>query len=180
MTHALMVGLLVSFVFFIAIGLWNTRARSVRQLPMENWSQLAAKLKPVDRKGITVLALDYLHFSSDEITRSDEDIWKLVGGVEGLARMRDNADVLIAMAYYACKWDSDESIAVAERMRRDGIALKRAVVALGLRKICGYGRAGVSDYVQEAAMSYYLMMKRLLRLYERSNNSMYKTLTKTV
>jgi hypothetical protein len=58
--------------------------------------------------------------------------------------MRANSDVLIALATYAQRWNLDEGLVVAERMRRDGMALRRAVVGIGLGMTCGYGKRRVT------------------------------------
>ena len=86
--------------------------------------------------------------------------------------MRANSDVLVALATYAQRWNL-EGLVVAERMRRDGLALRRAVVGIGLGMTCGYGKRRVSSYVHEAASAYYLMRLRLLALYETSHAARY-------
>jgi len=80
----------------------------------------------------------------------------MIDRAEGLSRTRANSDVLIALATYTQHWNPDEGLIVAERMRRDGLALRRAVVGIGLGMACGCGKRRVSSCVHEAASTYYL------------------------
>ena len=90
--------------------------------------------------------------------------------------MRANADVLIALAAHAQEWSPEEGVIVAERMRRDGLALRRAVVGLGLGMTCGYGKGRAASYISEAASAYYLMRLRLLALYQTTHAARYPSL----
>jgi hypothetical protein len=141
-----------------------------------SWEALLSKLKPVDIDAITAAAVEHLNPGSSEAEMKPEDIWNLIGRAEGLTRMRANSDVLIALATYAQQWNYEEGRAVAERMRRDGMALRRAVVGIGLRMTCGYGKARVPSYVHEATSAYYLMRLRLLALYRVSHSARYSNL----
>jgi hypothetical protein len=48
------------------------------------------------------------------------------------------------------------------------MALRRAVVGIGLGMTCGYGKGRVASYVHEAASAYYLMRLRLLASIRRA------------
>ncbi len=171
--------LICTFALFLLFGLWRATIQS-RQLSQPTWQEIAARLQPVSKDGIRALALDYLEPAVAISDRSYEEIWDMVGGVEGLKRMKENAEVLIALASYAQRWNHDESVIVAERMRRDGQALRRAVVGFGFAITCGYGRARVLAYVHEAASSYHLMRERLLALYQHSHAGLYPALQDSV
>lgn len=160
---------------FLLAGLVRAQRRA-RQLSFLTWKELVAQIQPVKNEGITALALDYLQPADTQTGRPAEEMWDLVGGAEGLTRMKNNADVLIALASYAQSWNLIESNVVAARMRRDGLALRRAVVGLGLGVTCGYGSHRGPEYLHEAASSYYLMRKRLLSLYKNNHGSLYTTL----
>ena len=101
----------------------------------------------------------------------------MVGGSEGLAQMRANADVLLALAGYAQQWNFEESVIVAERMRRDALTLRRATFRIAFGLLFNYGKARGPFYVQEAASAYYLMRVRLLALYETSHAGRYPGLS---
>jgi len=168
---SLLIGIPLILLFGLARARWRTR-----QLSFLTWKQLVEQIQPVKNEGIQTLALDYLEPTHNQTGRNMEEMWDLVGGTKGLKRMKNNADVLIALAEYAEGWNTDESAIVAARMERDGLALRRAVVGLGLGITCGYGNQRVSGYLQEAASSYYLMRKRLLLLYKSSHSGLYPCL----
>ena len=166
---------LITLALILVLGLWRSTIKS-RRLSLLTWNELAGKLQPVHRDGIRRLALEHLEPAVADAGRRPDEIWEMVGGIDGLTRMRENADVLIALASYAQRWSNDESVLVAERMRRDGLALRRAVVGLGIGVTCGYGGARASAYVHEAATSYWLMRERLLALYKISHGGIHPIL----
>jgi hypothetical protein len=167
--------LLVAVFLFLAFGLVRTQL-SARRLSTLSWEDLLAKLEPVETDGITALAVEYLNPGNLQMEIKPDDIWNMIGCAEGLSRMRANSDVLIALATYAQRWNLDEGAIVAEQMRRDGMALRRAVVGIGLGMTCGYGKGRVTSYVHEAASAYYLMRLRLLALYKTSPAGRYPSL----
>jgi hypothetical protein len=167
---------LLGVVFiFLAFGLVRTQV-DARRLAGLSWEDLLAKLEPVETDGITALAVEYLNPGNSQMPIKRDDIWNLIGCAEGLSRMRANSDVLIALATYAQGWNLDEGAIVAEQMRRDGMALRRAVVGIGIGMTCGYGKGRVPSYIHEAASAYYLMRLRLLTLYQSSHAGRYPTL----
>jgi hypothetical protein len=164
---------------FLAVGLVKTQW-SARRLSELNWEDLLTKLKPVETDGITAVAVEYLNPEEFQMEMKQTDIWCMIGGAEGLARMRANTDVLLALAAYAKRWNPDEGGAVAERMGRDAMALRRAVIGIGLGMTCGYGKRRVSSYIFEAAGAYYLMRQRVLALYRASHSGLYSNLANAV
>jgi hypothetical protein len=167
--------LLLAAFIFLALGLVRTQL-SARRLAALSWEDLLTKLEPVETDGIAALAVEHLNPGGSEAGMKPDDIWNMVGRAEGLSRMRAKSDVLIALATYAQRWNLNEGAIVAEQMRRDGMALRRAVVGIGLGMTCGYGKGRVPSYVHEAASAYYLMRLRLLALYQTSHAGRYPTL----
>lgn len=167
--------LLALAIVFAVVALTRTRIK-VSQFSAENWDDLVAKLEPVPFNELSIVALDYLQPTRGQIAIETNQIWELVGGSEGLRRMSTNAEVLIALAGYAQRWNRQEGVIVAERMRRDGVALRRATRKLSLGFLLGYGGASGPFNVQEAASAYYLMRQRLLALYETSHAGRYPRL----
>ncbi len=145
-----------------------------------DWDTLIARLQPVPAAGITRIALEYLQPAHSQTATEPEEIWRTIGGAEGLARMRNNAEVLLALASFAQHWNHPESIIVAERMRRDGLALRRAAWRITLTAQFGIGRLSGPFYLHEAASAYYLMRQRLLVLYQTSHTSRYPQLAAAV
>lgn len=143
------------------------------KLTKGTWNELVAGLSAIEMGNVRVVARDYLNPHKGQIDHSPGEIWKLVGGIEGLQRMNDNANRMLALAAFAQQWNHDEAAIVAEQMRRDAVALRKAVlrVELGLVPHRLFRKWQMASFLsaQEAASSYYLMRQRLLALYETSH-----------
>jgi hypothetical protein len=94
--------------------------------------------------------------------------------------MRENAEIMLALAAIAQRWNFAEAVIVTERMRHDAVLLRRAVrrVELGMRhgRLLERLRLTLPMHAQEASSAYYLMRQRLLALYETSHISRYPVL----
>lgn len=142
---------------------------SIHRLRSANWELLVAKIHAVPRQGLEMVALDNLQPCVNQLQLEPPDMWQLLGGIEGLEHMRENAQILITLAAYVQRWNYAEATIVAERMRRDAVRLKRAVLHIRLEMFLRSKWLRVPFYVHEAATSYYLMTRRLLALYESSH-----------
>lgn len=160
--------LALSGAFFLLLMLLVRGHFTETKLSHMSWEELLAELQPVQSAGINSAALEYLQPVRPQIATEPSELWKMIGGAEGLGRMRSNADVLLALAAYAQQWNFDESVIVAERMRRDSLALRRAARVVACTVFLGVGRSRGAFYMHEAASAYYLMARRLLALYEAS------------
>lgn len=158
--------------------------RSALKLSQRTWNELVAEVQFIDFRGVSLVARDFLDPRRGQIDMQPDEIWTLLGGDDGLRIMRANADRLIALAAFAQQWNLEESVIVAERMRRDGLRLRSAVrrIQLGMLSQIVTGRHWVSVpfQLQEAASSYYLMRQRLLALYETSHIGLYPQLVQAV
>src|ERR1700735_5137382 len=120
MAVAVFIGILIAGFAYVHAS--ATKLRSV------TWECLIAKILPVtSSSGIVVVAMDNLQPGSNQIELEPEDMWRMLGGVDGLATMQRNAETLIALAAYVQRWNYTEATVVAERMRRDAMQLKRAI-----------------------------------------------------
>ncbi len=141
-----------------------------------SWEELIAKLEPVPVHGIARVAVDYLQPGKGQIAIEPAEMWSLIGEWEGLRKMQINAEVLISLAGMAQQWNFNEAVIVAERMRRDGLALRQAAQRVELALIFGYDRVKAPFSIQEVASAYHLMRERLLALYETSHAGRYPEL----
>lgn len=160
----------LSLVLLSALAVVLSRKTSVH-LSRSTWEDLVARLRPVPNAGITKVAWEYLNPTKGQVATEPGELWTAIGSSEGLEAMRSNADVLIALAAYTEQWNRVEGRIVAERMRRDGLALRKAVRRLTLFVHFGIGTRHAAFCIHEAASSYYLMRQRLLALYETSHVS---------
>lgn len=155
-------------VFFLGFAFIRTRLRASR-LSKLSWDELIAKLAPVASKEIMEIALIYLHPSKNDRQFNSQELWSMIGESTGLENMYANAQILIALAGYAQRWNPEESALVCERMRRDGMTLRRATLGISVGASLGSESISPPSTIQEAASAYYLMTQRLLVLYEKSH-----------
>jgi hypothetical protein len=153
---------------------------SANRLARCNWDELVAQLHPIESEGIITVALNHLAPSKDQLTLQPETMWTLLGGLEGLQRMRENGRILIALASYVERWNFDEGVIIAERMRRDGLQLRRSVTRIMIETFLGMKQVRIPFYLHEAASAYYLMRQRLLVLYETNHAGLYPRLAETL
>jgi hypothetical protein len=154
--------------------------RSSRKSAQLSWHDLVASLQRLDMAEVSAVAIDYLTPRRGQIDMDTQHIWKSLGGYEGLKKMRQNAEIMLALAAYAQQWNFEEAVIVTERMRMDAVSLRRAVrnVELGLLPAQLLPRFCLTLplHAQEASSAYYLMRQRLLALYETSHICRYPAL----
>ncbi|MGB9406856.1 MAG: hypothetical protein WCA89_04920 [Terracidiphilus sp.] len=154
--------------------------RSSRKISQLDWHELVAGLQRLDMTELSAVAIDYLTPRRGQIDMEPKEIWNSLGGYEGLKRMRQNAEIMLALAAYAQRWNFEEAVIVTERMRMDAASLRRAVrrVELGMlpAQLLLRFRFTLPLHAQEASSAYYLMRQRLLALYETSHVSRHPAL----
>jgi len=160
----------------VLVVLFVRGAHKKNHLADASWDQLVGRLASVPIEGVAKVATDYLQPRKGQLAIGTDEMWFLIGEEEGLRRMQANAEVLIALAAFASQWNFQESVIVAERMRRDGLVLRRAVRKLSFGLAFGKAQATGPFYVQEAASAYWLMRERLLALYQTSHAGRYPRL----
>lgn len=169
---------LLSFVLGVAVA--YLLLKTLRKRKAENWNDLVARIQQVDFAKIALVAQDYLNPQRGQIDMEPVEMWDLIGGFEGISRMRENVDVLLALAAYAQRWNYDESVIVYHRMRSDAAMMRRAAFRLRLgmtrMRILRSFQLRVPFRLYETVAAYYLMRQRLLTLYETSHAGLYPAL----
>ncbi len=160
--------LLILFLAFLAGGLIYSQINASR-LRSATWDDLVSRMQPMHARGLEIVALDNLQPKPGQLKLEPEHLCGLIGGTEGLRRMRQNADLLIALAAYVQRWNFEEGVIVTERMRHDAMQLKRAVFRIRFDMLVRRSQIRVPFYIHQAASSYYLMTRRLMALYETSH-----------
>jgi hypothetical protein len=153
---------------------------SAVRLDRRSWNDLVSALKPIEFDRVSSVARDFLDPKGDQISLEPPDLWLMLGGREGLRRMRENARLMLALAAHAQQWNFDEGVIVTERMRRDALRLRGAVrrveLALAFHWIMSKPATLIPFHLHEAASAYYLMRQRLLALYQTSHSGLYPRL----
>jgi len=174
-------GILVFIVFSMALTLGIVIVYlNARRLSGDNWEALVARIQPVPFEDLEKVALDHLQPQGSQLLIEPEELWKLVGGFDGLKRMRQNADLIIQLAAHVRRWNFDESVVVAERIRQDTVMLKRALFKIQIQMLFSMRKLHVPFYVHQAASSYYLMTRRVLALYQTNQFVLYPRLTEVL
>ncbi len=175
-------GLGLTFIGFVTAATYSQR-KAIR-LTARGWDDLVAQVERVEFSGLKTVARDYLDPMSSQIELEPVKLWEMVGGHEGLRRMRSNADLMLALAAHAQDWNFEEAVIVAERMRLDASRLRRALwrIELGSLPYVVLRRfwLRIPIQVQEAAAAYYLMRQRLLSLYAGSHSGRYLRLSEVL
>lgn len=147
-----------------------------------------SSLKRVEFDHISSVARDFLEPREGQITLEPPDMWLMLGGREGLHKMRENARFMLLLAAHTQRWNFDESVIVTERMRRDALRLNQSVRRIEralafqavTRVIARRSSALIPFHLHEAASAYYLMRQRLLALYQTSHAGLYSRLAEVL
>ncbi len=166
------IGVLFSRYFYRYLAAW--------QLYQRDWNDLLGKLRPVSVVAVTAIGDEYLNPTPHQLGPEPVDIWRSLGGLEGIRRMRLNARILIALAAYAQRWNFTESVIVKERMRQDALHLRRATLQVIMRRVFRVGNMRGVFYLHDSIGAYHLMTKRLLALYRTSHAGLYPRLAEVL
>ncbi len=167
------IGIFLSLLLSIA-GYYYSRAR---RSPQASWEDLLKKLTWIDRNTIAQVALDLVDESGERrqtpqaANLEPTQLWSLIGGLEGLEALEKNSEILIDLAFYLQKW-YPEALVIAERLRLDARELRWHVDRLKGAAQTGNLQISFPFYAQRAVVTYYLMTRRLLDLYQAVNFSM--------
>jgi hypothetical protein len=173
-----------NFYFLSAIGIFLGVLISTagyyysrgHQSSQESWEDKLKKLTWIDRNTIAQVALDLVDESGQPRQTADASnlepaqLWKLIGGLNGLEVLEKNSEVLIDLAFYLQKW-YPEALVIAERLRLDARELGWHVARLKGAAQTGNLQISFPFYAQRAVVAYYLMTHRVLDLYQVVNFS---------
>lgn len=169
----------IAFSVVLSLGVLVVHLNA-RRLSGNNWDAIVARIQPVPFEGLEKVALDHLQPQGSQLLIQPEELWQLVGGFDGLKSMRQNADLIIVLAAHVRRWNFDEAVVVAERIRQDTVLLKRALLRIQIQMLFSTRRLRVPFYVHQAASAYYLMTRRVLALYQTNQFVLYPRLTEVL
>ncbi len=139
-----------------------------------SWEDLLKQLTWVDRDAIARVARDVLDDPGDpgaeesSFALDPPEIWKLLGGLDGLNVIEHNCHVLVELAAYVQRW-YPEALVVAEQLRLNAREIEWHVGRLKGAALTGNLQTSFADYAQRAVATYYLMTQHLIELYEHGN-----------
>jgi hypothetical protein len=158
---------------------FQSRRRQLR------WEELVAKLTVIDRNNIAEIALDLVDAagrvkSMDTAGRMEPaKIWQLIGGLEGLADLERNSELLIDLAFHL-QQRYPEALVLAERLRLDARQLKWHINRLNGAAANGNLQVSFSFYAQRAVVAYYRMSRCVALLQESGKYPMLADLQKAI
>ena len=163
MIFVALIGLLFAVLASVAVR-YSLRSRRGSRA---TWEQLLARLVPIDRDKIAAVALDALGTPGhDNYEMSPEEIWNMLGGMDGLSRLEKNCQVLIELATYVQRWHP-EALVVAEQLRLNAREIEWHIGRLKGAAQAGHLQSAFANYAQRAVATYYLMTRHVLDLYEQ-------------
>jgi hypothetical protein len=149
------------------------------------WERLLNRLTFVDRNAIAEVALDVIDESGKQrrdensATLNSSQIWKLIGGWEGMEALTANCTVFIDLAFYLQQW-YPEALAVAEELRLHAREIEWHLERLRSAEKTGRLESSILLDAQRAVVTYYLMTQRVLALYGDGNLAMLADLQKSL
>lgn len=165
-----MVGLFIIGILLLIVAGVQLRfvfRRSAQQ--KTTWNGLLARLEPLNFADLERIAKAYLEPRGNQLELQPQAMWRLLGGADGLPRLRRNAEVMIDLAVFVQRWNFEDATVVAEIMRRDAARLQKAITQIEMAMLLRRGNLRIPFYIHEASAAYYLMRQRLLALYETSH-----------
>ncbi len=167
----LAIALVISYVYF---------GRQASRQAGQDWATLIARLRPMPGRGVDAVADTYLHPRLNQIELEPETIYQLLGGVEGMRTMHQNAQIMLELAGYATRWNQVEATIVSEMIRRDARRLRHALLMVRVDMLWQNFTLRTPFRMQEAAAAYQLMSYRLCALYEASHVGLYPKLAQAL
>jgi hypothetical protein len=177
---------IVAIGAFLALAFALLRALTrERNSAKDSWDDLLGRILAVDRMSLKEVAFDLV--DRDGAPRQDESradlssdqVWSLLGGIQGLEKIERNCSVLIDIAAYLQRWHP-ESVVVAHNLRLSAREIEWHVERLRAASKAGKLEPNFLMYGQQAAVVYYRMTQELLNLYSHANPTMYAQLAKAL
>jgi len=173
-------------VFVVALSaLAGYALYRARRSSRGSWEDILKRLVPLDRSCIEEVALDVIDQSGRP--RRDEgsaaldasQIWRMIGGWNGIEALEKNCAVLIDLAFYVQQW-YPEAVAVTEQLRLSAREIEWHIDRLKIAHQTGKLESTIPMYAQQAVARYYVMTRSLLALYEQGNFSMVAELQRAI
>jgi hypothetical protein len=185
MSERMLIFLCAVLLFLASLigGAWFYHRRS--RLSETTWETLLGRLIAVDRNSVEKIALDAINETGER--RQDEyamgldpeEVWHLIGGLEGVEALEHNSMVLIDMASYVEKW-YPEALETADELRLSAREIEWHVSRLRAASENGKLEILFHTFAQDAVASYYMMTRNLLSLYQRGNFEMLADLERSI
>jgi diphthamide synthase (EF-2-diphthine--ammonia ligase) len=176
--------ILATLLIAVVLMIVTRYALRLKASSKTEWEALLENLTAIDRDEVDRVALDAIEPSgqrrTDRLARELEpdEIWKRLGGLDGVKRLELNSRVLVEMAAYLQR-SYPEAATIAEELRLQAKELELYVGRLRMADEQGSLEFHIATYAQNAAIAYYLMEQRLQALCQRANVQSFRPLQGT-
>jgi hypothetical protein len=167
-------GFLLAFlVSILGVGTFYYRKNRRRTLyPYGEWDALLNRLVPIDHHSLARVARDPdAHFdppARDVEPMDPEEVWRLLGGMQGIDVMEKNCAVLVDLVFYVQQW-YPEALLIAEQLRLNAREVEWHIGRIRAAAKSGRAPTTNAEYLQQAVAIYYRMTCEVLALYEQAN-----------
>jgi hypothetical protein len=160
-------------IFLIAIlatgAHYYLRNLKQQKYPYGKWDELLKRLGSLDHNNLALIAGSFNNDSDMEDEELDpEQLWHLLGGMQGLEVVEKNCAVLVDLVFYVQQW-YPEAMLVAEQLRQNAREVQWHIDRIKSAAKIGKPRSATPEYVQQAVAIYYRMTCQVLTLYEQAN-----------
>ena len=135
---------------------WKRRRRTAA-----SWEELLCRVEQVDLEGIEMIAECRLQSGCEPSAYQLNQMWNLLGGLDGLNRLYHNAELMLELAVFVEQWQHPQAALIAERIRTDGVKLRGLVASLQFRMLLGRTHRAFASELQEAAATYCFMRRHV-------------------
>ncbi|MDW5267594.1 MULTISPECIES: hypothetical protein [Acidobacteriaceae] len=160
---------LVVFILAIAGYVFYVSLHRRELLGRSSEHDLISKMEPVDLEGLRRISEAFQQPEKGRPGIDSDEMWRIVGGLEGLRRLRRNAWVMLDLAVYVERWNDEQAAEISQMMRRDAVRLNRAITHIVLRHLLQIGFRRAPLHIGEVVASYCLIRSRLVDLYQVRN-----------
>lgn len=140
-----------------------------RRLAARSWQDVLAKVEPIHLESLQDVASVFLDPDGHQLRFEPDTVWEMLGGFEGVERLKRNADAMLELAVYAERWNTDHGKCVSELIRRDAVNLTRAVQQVEMAMVFRVGTVRAPFALLELAGHYELIRRRLIGIYQVSH-----------
>jgi hypothetical protein len=160
---------LVVFILAVTGYVFHVSLRRRELLGRSSEHDLISKMEPVDLEGLLRISDAFQQLEKGKPGIEPDEMWRIVGGLEGLRRLRTNAWAMLDLAVYVECWNDEQAAEISEMMRRDAVRLNRAVTHIMFRHLSQFGFRRSPLHMDEVVASYCLIRSRLVDLYQVRN-----------
>jgi len=133
---------IVGFLLLVIIGIQVRFFLRRRAQQNTTWNTLLARIEPLNFADLERIAKAYLEPRGNQLELQPQAMWRLLGGADGLPRLRRNAEVMLDLAMFVQRWNFEDATVVAE------IRQSVSKPGWGFRMILSQGSFGHSAFIR--------------------------------